>query len=697
MLIDFAESLLGLLLGPLVFILPGYAIGHGSMVFDFRRRSARVRVAIAVMLSVAVGPITLYALLQLGWWAVWLVYGLVWAICVGVLARNVGTLGGTVRTGLVGLVIAVIIVLLQIDIGWGDHLYFSTAARDFVRSIAITSEVRAHALPPINPMFFDGESVPLFYYYGWMLMTGFLDILGGEILGPRGAVFAGTSFCALALIGTVATFVATSPNPLSRLSPLSHSARRMRTAGLLLLVGGLDVIVFLAGAFVLKMAGRPVVITDMEWWNEPVIMWITSVLTVPHHVGGLIAGLAACRLARFSCETDGRQRSWALILSAAGFASSVLCSIWIAVAMVLVGMVWVVINIIGKQWEEVRGWVASGVLAGLFSLPFLFYLKSVGSVEGSPIKLGIRPFGPLETFFGVARVGLESVIHLPFLPLSYALEFGFFALAGILFWRLRKRDPHPQSQNERLLAVILAVGLLLPTLAYSAVRNNDLGVRVPMLAQFVLVLWSADLLSALRSGAVSLSLRWLRPALISLMLIGVVSSISNMFVTRFATPAADAGLIAMPGMYGEDRELGLRTKDLRDAYDWLRARTPENAVVQHNPRHGIVRREGGFSFAPALYGQRHSVAFDDDMGTMYAISRERYDPIARDVASAFDQPNVANAAAVAARRHIDVFVVSDRDGIWRDTTSWVWSRRADYSNSRVRVFLDPAQTFVDSH
>ena len=188
----------------------------------------------------------------------------------------------------------------------------------------------------------------------------------------------------------------------------------------------------------------------------------------------------------------------------------------------------------------------------------------------------------------------------------------------------------------------------------------------------------------------------LRPALVVLLVIGVASSVSNVFVARFVTPAADAGLIAMPGMYGNDRELGARTKALRDAYDWLRVHTPEDAIVQHNPRPGIVRRHGGFAFPPGLYSQRHSVVYDDDMGTMYGVTHADYDPIAEEVASVFEHPDAANAATVASHWGIDAFVVSDRDPVWQDTTSWVWTQTPDFTNKRARVFLDPARMTPDT-
>ena len=152
----------------------------------------------------------------------------------------------------------------------------------------------------------------------------------------------------------------------------------------------------------------------------------------------------------------------------------------------------------------------------------------------------------------------------------------------------------------------------------------------------------------------------------------------------------------MPGMYGDDHELGVRTKALRQAYTWIRTHTSQSAIVQHNPQPGVARRQGGLAFAPALYGHRHVVVYDDDLGTIYGITRSDYDPIAEEIASVFEQPDAANAAAVAAHRGIDALVVSDQDPVWQDTTSWVWTQHADFSNQHVRVFLDPAQMTLDT-
>ena len=690
MFADLLDTALAFLLCPLVFVIPGYAVGLATNVLDFRAKEATLRLAMALMFSVAVGPIVIFLLLKIGWWTVWTAYGLSWVVWATLLAKDQPKFAGLKWPLLVGSAVALLLVLMVVDIGWGDKLYFSVAARDHVRTIALTNEVARGAFPHMNPFFNVGEPVQLFYYYGWMQLTSLVDLLGGGLVGPRGTAFAGTAFAGLALMGTVAVFAESFEG-----SVWTDRTIKLRIlfALLFLLVGGVDILVFLAGAVGFALAGRPVIFTDIEWWNEPVLMWITSVVTAPHHVGGLIAALTGFRLARWGVDQSDKRRWRAFALAGVAFASTVFCSVWIGMAAAIVGFAWLVLNVVRKNGREVSGWVVSGLVAGIVALPYIVYLRASGSVDGAPVRLGVRPFGPMETFFGFAREGVDMLAHLPFLPISYILEFGFFALVGFLYWRWRKSQSQPLSPDERFLRVVLLVGLLFPGFVLAAVRNNDLGFRVPMFAQFVVLLWAADYWVAVREQAIELPKTWLKPVLISLLFVGVASTLANGLVLRFATPAADAGLIAMPGMYGEDRHLGERTKDLRDAYTWIIENTPESAIVQHNPRPGVPRREGGYQFANALYSMRRCVALDDDMGTMYGVLHDEYDPVAAQVARPFNDSHVSVATDVARQFAIDAYVISDRDVVWQDSTSWVWTQTPDFESNRVRVYLDPGERF----
>ena len=98
---------------------------------------------------------------------------------------------------------------------------------------------------------------------------------------------------------------------------------------------------------------------------------------------------------------------------------------------------------------------------------------------------------------------MDGLLHLILVPFGYALELGFIALAGWIFWRTRRKLSGAPSQDERLLRVMLAVGLIFPTFFYAAVRMNDLGFRVPMIAQFVLLLWSTWWIQAVRAKCIA--------------------------------------------------------------------------------------------------------------------------------------------------------------------------------------------------
>src|SRR5690606_18943360 len=186
-----------------------------------------------------------------------------------------------------------------------------------------------------------------------------------------------------------------------------------------------------------------------------------------------------------------RRRWAAFVLAALALASSALCSVWVALGAAMAGAVWVGWRTWKRDGAEVFAWGVTGVIAAVVVLPYALDLRAAGADDaGSPIGLIVRPVGPLEWLVGVPRTGWKALLHLPFLPFAYALELGFFALAGGLFWRVRRRLGRPLSRDEGFDRVLLLVGLVVPLFVAAAIRQNDLGFRVPMLAQFVLLLWS---------------------------------------------------------------------------------------------------------------------------------------------------------------------------------------------------------------
>lgn len=697
---DLFETVVGLLLCPLLYVLPGYALGMLTDLFGFRSRSMTGRVAIAVGVSIAVAPILTHLLLYPGWMAVLSVYGAAALAGFVYFVRDHSLVKQSGKSLLLCAGVCTVIVLLVVDIGWGDKLYFSVVARDYLKHFALTDVIQEVGTPPTNPFFFDGEPSQLYYYYGWLLLTSTLDIIGVQFVGPRGAVFATTAITGIGLMATVALYAQSIRNPVVKRGDVENRIGGNRRWGrqyialVLLLVGGLDLLVFLVGMAGLAILGMPIVFTDIEWWNEPVFLWITSILTVPHHVTGLIAALIGFRVARWTVEMKGIRHWVGILIAGAAFASTALCSIWIAIGAVVVVCCWIILNGMRGEWLEIRVWVIAGFVAVALAVPYLFELIHAGTSEGSPLRFGVHYFGPLFRYLDIGRDGFNGVLHLLFLPVWYPLELGFIAITGWLYVKARRRVSASYVQDERLLVTILCVGLIVPVFFYSAIRMNDLGFRVPMFGQFVLVVWTAFLIEGWKTGSLKRPSRRLQRFLVVLACIGLASTIANGLVIRFVPPAADTGLISMPGMYSQDHQLGERTASMRETYEWIQENTPKDAIIQHNPKPGVARTDGGLAFPPALYSARQFAVYDDDMGTLFSIPLDRYSPVAEEIATIFERTSSAELVSdVSARHHLTGVVVTDRDSVWQNTDSWVWTEDADFVSDHARVYLNPAERF----
>ena len=61
-------------------------------------------------------------------------------------------------------------LFMLVDIQVGKNLYLSLADYDYNHRIAITDAICRTGVPPENPFFHPGHSVPLIYYYYWMIV-----------------------------------------------------------------------------------------------------------------------------------------------------------------------------------------------------------------------------------------------------------------------------------------------------------------------------------------------------------------------------------------------------------------------------------------------------------------------------------------------------------------------------------------------
>ena len=79
------------------------------------------------------------------------------------------------------------------------------------------------------------------------------------------------------------------------------------------------------------------------------------------------------------------------------------------------------------------------------------------------------------------------------LPLNYFLEFGIFFVVGIRQWK-RIRAQGSLSDEDACLVAMAAASLIICTfLRSNTINTNDLGWRGIIVAQFVLLIWGAEL------------------------------------------------------------------------------------------------------------------------------------------------------------------------------------------------------------
>jgi hypothetical protein len=315
---------------------------------------------------------------------------------------------------------------------------------------------------------------------------------------------------------------------------------------------------------------------------------------------------------------------------------------------------------------------AAGILAAIFLIPLALDVMRGRADEGMPVELTIRSFLPWHISLPPSL--LRTLGDLALLPLNYFFALGIFGIGALVFWR--QNGFRHATEDARVLTLCALSGLLLGTFTRSAILYNDLGWRVMLLTQFACLLWTAAAISlaAERRGVPALQLfRW--PVGIGVLaLLGYLGNLYNLASIR-AHPLLGPELALFDPMF--DRPA--LDHQLRRAYSWANAQLPADAVVQHNP--AIARHIYDFG----LYG-RNRVAVADADAVVYGAAKADVDARLAIIGSIFTallDPDAVRTRATG--ESIDVFVVSDADPVWADRTSWVWTTKPIYADSRVRL------------
>jgi hypothetical protein len=400
-----------------------------------------------------------------------------------------------------------------------------------------------------------------------------------------------------------------------------------------LLVTGLDLIA--AGLCLLESRGVDArdIHSHLEWWNNPQVgTWLSTFLWVPQHVISLSAGLTGLLLARRAASQPFNRRSLGYcLLAGMCFASAAGASVWVAFAIGSGAACWIAWSVALRDWREARVFGLAACFSLFLSLPYLLYLHRVDAAHVNPIGVTVRGFSLVEPVTDSMPRLAAAAVRLVALPINYFLEFGFYAVAAGIYLSEARRRKRSLGQVEKMGLVVTAASVLLVTFLQSKLGTNDLGIRGCLPAQFFLLLIGVLVLERQPPMRYAIWQKSALPKVLALFaVIGFAGSMYDWTVGRFTALVSqrEATLV-------RDNNASLRYQ-IRQAYDFVHARTPARAIVQQNPSQRWAQLYG-------MYGDRPVAVADVFHGSLFSVPQREYQDTMEQVAQIFQTGVSGNA------------------------------------------------------
>lgn len=474
-------------------------------------------------------------------------------------------------------------------------------------------------------------------------------------------MIAGTVWSGTALICVIAVFV-------RFFQGWSGGWRRYAVAFALLGVTGLDIIPFLGR----NLATRDVpseMLPMLEWWNEMVTGFSDAMLWVPHHIAALVTGLLALLLVWEETNTESRSaRLVPMLFAAMALASTVGLSVDLGFVFGVSLAVWFLFLGWRKEFAAALATLVVAAVAGTLVAPFCLELLAGGPPARS-LSLTVRDFSLLPR---TSDPFLKAALRLATLPLNYGMELGFFLYAAAIHWRLRWRSA--LARPDRPVVLLLLTSFFIATFLLSR-AGNDLNLRALLPAQFILLLWAAQVLDLRRHlGAVD------RGLLTLLLVIGASGAALNLVSLRFFPLFEDSALFArLEGGVNRDHLYGRTSLSIAQAYSWIRQRTNRSAVLQSTP-------ETLFNYGFGLYSDRRGLAMGVECDA-YSGRVADCKAIKAALRPLFTGPAGSNDFVRVCRAFpLDYVVVQMDDPVWASPSSWIWKEQPVFANACARVF-----------
>ena len=687
---DILGSSLAWVLFSLIFIAPGALVGGFLDLFDFRRRSPALQVAIAIVLSMAISPIISFWVYHFmsgaATIALFILIGVASAIIL-LRIRQPSAGAESKRLGRTALLIAagwvVFSILFLVDIQWGARLYYNNISYDFTTRAAIINAMTRTGVPPINPSYYPGHPVRLTYlYYFWYIPGSVVAQMGSPVISGYTAMIGSVSWCGLGLMAVIALYL--------RLRDTGGNVKVGRSALLgigLLLISGVDVLPALLQMITTRLtSGGAYPDGDIEHWNEQITAWIGSVAWAPHHVAALIACLAAVMLIHTIRGQTAPRQLGGCVVAGLALASAIGLSVYVTLIFVFFWGLWMGVFLLQRESRLSLFMALTGALAVSLASPFLAGLAAGNAspaLHGLPVTLSVRSFIPALLLFSKAPPAVLNLVFLLLLPINYLMELGFFFVTGLLWIRQHWRESWKQNPFHVSEILLLAVTAFAGSFVQSTtLASNDLGWRAWLPGQFVLLVWSVDVLGELFPGGWrnsrqgSAAARIFRPLRVFAVL-GLLTTITDVVLLRTWPMLVDAGITGFPSSLSPDRQLGKRTFAARQAYEYIDLYTPADILIQDNPADLLNRPIG-------LYSDRAiAISGHTAFGVPAQELRRRVSSISKIFAS---NANWAEIDQDCASNSVNVMIATDLDAVWKELPALEQRRDPLYQNQYYAVF-----------
>ena len=537
--------------------------------------------------------------------------------------------------------------LLVCDTQHGNHLYPSIGSFDYAKDVSVTGAILHSGIPPVNPEFSPGHTVQIYYYYGWFTICAIVASLAGGENAVRGAVLASIPWCGLALISTLAVYIQTSVTSVKKGVATAWAIA-------LLAVGGLQII----PTIVIKLVSGATFGT-VNWSNEQVPLWIVSILWTPHHLAGFIAAITALMLFRYAIDTQlsKLQYSVLLFMVSISIGSIAALSIWMFFSFILILVAWAIVCVRNRYRDDLY----AGLQVCIMAIPALFIimhnLQGAPHTANFPIALQIRSFFLVDDLLIRLHVFymLRNIADLALLPVNYFIEFGLTLVISAWYLLSDRSVLKNMSRNEQMLIIMALVGLFAATFLRSTLRNNDLGWRSTMFANFAFVVWSAIFFSKNKLKS------YFSKGVISVLAgIGLCSTLYDVVMFHYY-PEHYEVLFLKNSMSNSMSlsEQSLEVYNQRSIYEYARAHFASSYVEQFNPDVRIDEPHG-------LYAVRSFAVADTEYGTLFGINNKEYLPAQQHAALLFK-------GRILTKRGVDdwcdslnasLIIITQHDPIW---------------------------------